>query len=178
MPHARTKKRSGWLVNIVFAAAVLGAFVVYTSIRRHSMEGEQAPNFTAAQLGGGEFSLADEPAKVIVLDFWASHCSTCLVSLPRLEQVHQWARQTSRPVAVYTVNRGEMPAQITDLWQRLGLTMPVLLDGDDSIARAYRVGAIPHTAIIAGGRVQRVHVGSISVDRLKRQVEGLLSSGQ
>ena len=124
----------------------------------HPLEGADAPEIQLPRLDGSMFTLSQEKAQVIVLEFWASWCPPCLTTLPTLEKVHQWARRHNKPVAIYCVNQRDESSVISALWSRKDLTMPVLLDTTGAASSAYQVTAIPQTVVTMSrsGRVSIV----------------------
>lgn len=166
-----------WVLVAVVGMLLVG-LIGRIRIFTHPLEGADAPDFHLPRLEGKPFSLSQETAQVIVLDFWASWCPPCITSLPQLEQVHQWARKHNKSVVIYCVNQGEEPCQISELWQSKGFTMPVLLDMAGNASAAYQVSAIPQTVIISNHKVVRVHVGTVRVSTLQREIEEVLADHQ
>jgi thiol-disulfide isomerase/thioredoxin len=130
-------------------------------------EGDPAPDFTLTTLQDRTVTLSALGGSMVVIDFWATWCGPCRMSLPRLQAFHDWARQEGLAVEVLTVNTGErMPtnerkkAAAAAFWRGQGLTMPVLMDYDNSVGRAYDVGGIPHLVVVApDGTIVETEVG-------------------
>ncbi|MCC6580321.1 MAG: TlpA family protein disulfide reductase, partial [Phycisphaeraceae bacterium] len=127
--------------------------------QEHAMVGQPAPRVELNFADGKPYVMANDPAKVIVLDFWATWCGPCREALPKVQAVRDWALQRKLDVAFYAVNLRESPERVQAFVEAGKLTMPVLIDASGDVARAYGVSGIPHTAIIAGGRIVAVHVG-------------------
>jgi len=73
--------------------------------------GKVAPDFALPLLGGGQFSLLAEKGKVVVLDFWATWCGPCVISMP--EQLEAIAAFDPAKVRFIAVNEGEPDAQVS-----------------------------------------------------------------
>jgi peroxiredoxin/outer membrane lipoprotein-sorting protein len=142
----------------------------------HAMVDREAPDFELTGPNGETFKLSEATDSVIVLDFWATWCPPCGPGLQALQQVHNWAAEGDKSVAIYAVNVGEQADQVQHYWQRNNLSMPVLMDEDMAVGQAYGARAIPHTVVIADGKVRHVHTGYTPTlaDDLKQEITGLL----
>ena len=129
--------------------------------------GEIAPDFTLETLDGQSVSLADHRGSLVVLDFWATWCRPCKMGLPKLQEFATWAEAEGLPVKVLPIDMKEKPrtrdlkkAVVSRYWKSAGYTMATLMDYDNTTARAYQVGGIPHTVIVdPQGKVIKVETG-------------------
>jgi thiol-disulfide isomerase/thioredoxin len=65
-------------------------------------DGTLAPDFTAYTPEGKAVKLSDFRGKVVILDFWATWCGPCMVSMPGLEEVYQQIKD--KDVVVLSLN--------------------------------------------------------------------------
>jgi thiol-disulfide isomerase/thioredoxin len=114
-----------------------------------------APPVRLTQLGGGRFALDAHHGEVVFLDFWASWCEPCQLSLPLVEHyahIHPGAQ-------VIAVNVGEPESAARGYARSHGLGR-VALDPDSVAASAFGVTAFPTMVVIdADGRVRAKWVG-------------------
>src|SRR5207253_2073691 len=54
----------------------------------NSLAGKPAPDFKLTSLDGSSVSLAELKGSVVVLDFWATWCGPCVMSLPHLDKLY------------------------------------------------------------------------------------------
>ena len=110
-------------------------------------------------LAGGKFDLADHKGKhIVILDFWATWCGPCVQAMPILMKVAK--KFEKQGVRLVGVNQGEDKKTAGDFLKAKGWEMTVVMDTDQSVARAYAVSGIPQTVIVGkDGIVKQVHVG-------------------
>jgi thiol-disulfide isomerase/thioredoxin len=104
---------------------------------------ERAPAFSAERLDGARYRLPERPGHVVFLDFWASWCEPCKLSLPLVEH---FAR-THPDVEVFAVNVGES-AEAARRYARAHALRNVLLDRDERVTAAYKIEGFPTLVVI------------------------------
>ncbi|MCC6797158.1 MAG: redoxin domain-containing protein [Candidatus Hydrogenedentes bacterium] len=144
-----------------------------------ALVGGTAPTFSLKSLDGGTVDLQSYLGKnILVLDFWATWCGPCVMSLPILTDVTEAFKD--KGVVFVGVNQGEGAEEIKAFLSEQKLAFNVALDTDAAVAGKYMVNGIPQTVIIGkSGKVEAVHVGVSPVLRqqLKSQL-GTLTSGK
>jgi peroxiredoxin len=120
-----------------------------------------APNVTLRKVGGGKLELAELRARgPVLLDFWATWCKPCAASLPELEALHRRFADRGLTVVGVSIDGPRNYPKVRPFASRLGLTYPIVLDGDGGLQRAFHVLAVP-TSILIGrdGAILAVHQG-------------------
>ncbi|MES2786848.1 MAG: TlpA disulfide reductase family protein [Pseudomonadota bacterium] len=105
----------------------------------------RAPAFEAMDSSGRTWTLADVRGRVVLLNFWATWCEPCRAEMPALAQL---AKSESR-IAVLAVNFKENASRAERFMQSAAPDIPVLLDTDGSVAKAWGVKIFPTTVVIA-----------------------------
>ena len=68
----------------------------------HLQVGKTAPEFTATTLDGAEIALSSLRGNVVLLDFWATWCPSCIGEIPRLKEIS--AKLADRPFRILSVS--------------------------------------------------------------------------
>ena len=164
----------------ICAVLLLSAIMLSSCAQSSSdMEGvaeidKAAPDFTLLDLGGQEVSLEQFKGKIVLLDFWATWCVPCQMTMPLLERLQ---KEYSSDLVQLAVNMYEPIDLVREYARSQGLHAPVLLDEEGSVSYTYRVGGIPTQVLIdRGGIVRFVQEGfdpGIGLSQLRLEIEKL-----
>lgn len=130
-------------------------------------EGRAAPDFRLRALDGEEVRLSDLQGQPVLVNFWATWCSTCRAETPDLIEMHETYRGDG--LVMLGVNLREAGGPVQDFVDEFGLPYPVLLDRDGQVAGTWRIGGpnqgVPSTYFIdSAGVVQKVVFGYLTQD--------------
>ncbi len=123
-------------------------------------KGGAAPALVLKTPAGDVVDLAALRGKVVLVNFWATWCAPCVEEMPALARLR--ARLATRGFEVLAVNQGEMPARVTAWAERSGLDLPLPMDREKSVARAWKVRALPTTFVVdTAGRIRLFAEGEL-----------------
>ena len=171
-------------LDLVRIGTAMGVGLVVVSIlipAAFAASEEWAPDFTLENLRGERITLSEVLADgPVILDFWASWCGPCRKALPALQEL---AIEHADDVTVLTISIDDprSRSKIGATMRSLGVKLPVLLDGDKTVASLYRVSSVPSTFLIAAdGSIAAVHNGYRDGDTrlLASELTRLLSEGK
>ena len=173
------QRKAGIAVSAIFAALFcsnLVAVVRGCERLRPVTVGDPAPEVALPRIDGGTpVRLSSLRGKVVLIDFWATWCGPCRQTMPMLEKLYR--SKHADGLEVMSIDTEGMPAAERALAFARHLDPPVtfpLYADDGHAGAAYRVGPIPHLALIdKQGRIRRVYVGVPPGD-LDDKVEALL----
>jgi thiol-disulfide isomerase/thioredoxin len=158
----------------IFLVLVLRSRPVYRPPQaENDMIGQPAPDFELAAMDGTNLSLADLKGKVVVLDFWATWCGPCRMTMPEMEKLQ---KQHPDDFVLLAVNLGESMELVASYVEQQRLEARVLLDLDKRVGSAYGTSSIPVQFVIdKGGILRHTQVGSYPgwIDDLWAQIEKL-----
>lgn len=170
---------------VLLGVLSIGAYDGVRALRDWDSMGPAAPgttleSFAVHRLGGGRLEHADLLGKVSIVTFWATWCGPCQSELADLDELDDAyaGRDDVQFVAVNWEGGGySLPQrqQITAAHvERIGLGLPVAVD-DGAMARALRVGAVPHTLVVdTQGVVRHVYPGRVRAASIAEDITDLL----
>lgn len=146
-----------------------------TQLGKDVRVGAAAPDFSLTDVSEKTVSLSSFRGRdVVLLDFWATWCEPCRMSMPALQKALD--RFGKAGFEILSLNQGEGREQAQHFMDDHGYTFHVLLDSGTAVASQYGVDGIPTTVLIdKKGIVRRITVGySGDGDKLQKAVENLL----
>jgi thiol-disulfide isomerase/thioredoxin len=131
----------------------------------------EAPEFThpaaADWINSPPLTLASLHGSVVLVEFWTFDCYNCRNTLPWLKAIHdEYGPRGLKVVSVHTPELAQerVPANVRAAVKELGITYPVMIDGDYSYWRAlnnrywpafYLIGADGKITLTAFGELHR-----------------------
>jgi cytochrome c biogenesis protein CcmG, thiol:disulfide interchange protein DsbE len=152
-------RRLGAWATMAFAAAVLWAFTM-PSYRQGepSIAGKDAQDFQVTTQGR-HARLSDFRGKLVVLNFWASYCGSCVEEIPDLDRLQQRIR--SRGGVLLGVSVDENCASFDDFLRKHPVAFQTVCDPTNKkVSLDYGTVMIPETYVIdRQGRIDRKIIG-------------------
>jgi cytochrome c-type biogenesis protein CcmF len=134
--------------------------------------GEPAPDFTIDLLDGSTLSLSDLRGQISVINFWSPECQPCEDEVPDLQAI--WEEYQDKGVAFLGVSFPDLEAGAREMMSEFGVTYPNGLDAVMPVE--YGITGVPETFVIGPqGSVAYVHIGPVTADRLRTELDTLVS---
>ena len=123
-------------------------------------EGDLAPKFILPSLLNEDrkYSLEEGLGLVVYVDFWASWCAPCRLSMPALEQLYKEFADDG--FHVFAVNVDAVREEATSFLEDFPVSYPILADPEGIISERYNVTGMPFGYLInRKGRIAHSHMG-------------------
>ena len=117
-------------------------------------------DFTLPDLDSRPVRLADFRGRWVIVNFWASWCTPCLLEMPELESFHQ--AQRGRAVVVGVNFEDLAPSEIRPFVDRLGVTFPIALSAGQQVPD-FDLKGLPTTFLVSPtGQLADTHLGTVN----------------
>lgn len=134
--------------------------------------GDTAPNFAFFLDDGRGSDLASLQGKPVVINFWATWCGPCRAEMPELVALYN----DNPAVVLLEVNVREKHEAVEKFAAEFGMNMPVILDPEGAIGRAYGVRNMPTTVFVGpDGTIAARWAGLLTGEQLTGFVEQIIS---
>jgi len=123
--------------------------------------GLPAPDFKFPGMDGKMVSLSDFRGKVVLVNIWATWCSSCVDEMPSMEKLYQKLKGEDFEILAVSIDSlGEKV--VAPFMKKYKLTFPALIDSAGAIRMGYRTTGVPESFIIdKDGILVKKVIGSI-----------------
>ena len=155
---------------IIFLCACAFLLSIVTCTGRNDSSDRNAPDFKLSDIDGNRFYLSEQKDKVVLLNFWSIHCATCMVEMPKIQQLSD-SLSKKRIRFVGICNDPGEGNYVESLLKRLGVTYTNLIDEQKAVSGKYSVTALPSTFILDYKRRIRYHTVGYDESYIKKYHE-------
>ncbi len=138
---------------LMLAAALLAPPSALPAAARHPLLGQPAADFALRSVAGTNVRLSEYRGDVVLLSFWGSRCGQCLPQLAAVDRLQ--ATYGSAGLVSLGVNVDDDQAAAMTFASGRHLGFALLLDPAKSVARSYRVDALPLVVLVDRAGVVR-----------------------
>lgn len=107
-------------------------------------------DFIVTDASGAQKKLSEFKGNVVILSFWASWCTPCLVELPTFAEIQK--RFEDRGLTILAVNLDDDPEEgktfARDFWSKKNFPFPNFFDHQKVVAQQFAVDMLPSNFVI------------------------------
>ena len=135
-----------------------------------------APNAAYTLLDGSRSNIDSLRGKVVLVNFWATSCKSCVHEMPQIVATHQKFKARGFETLAVAM-RYDPPAYVINFAETRQLPFGVAIDNTGEIARSFgEIQLTPTTVLInKRGEIVQRYVGEPDFAALHRLVETLLA---
>ncbi|CAL60416.1 Putative thioredoxin [Herminiimonas arsenicoxydans] len=166
-----TQKRN-WLKIVILLIIVALAVVGYLSVSKK----EAIPEVTFVNLQGQKITSQDLRGKVVMINFWATSCTTCVKEMP--EMVETFNKYNAHGLEFIAVAMAyDPPNYVLNFVETRKLPFTVALDTQGELAKSFgNIQLTPTTLVIdKNGHVIKKYVGEPDFAALHQLLEKALA---
>ncbi|MDY7577449.1 TlpA disulfide reductase family protein [Herbaspirillum sp. RTI4] len=162
-----------WIKLACAMVATALAVFAYSTMSGH----KAAPDVSFVQLDGQKLALKDLRGKVVMVNFWATSCTTCVGEMPKMVETYNKYKDQGLDFVAVAMSY-DPPNYVLNYAQTRKLPFRVALDSTDQLANAFGdVKLTPTTFLIdKQGRIIRKFVGEPEFAQLHQLIEKELAA--
>ena len=164
---------STWIKPAVIGAVLLGlAGAGYATLHQE----KAAPASTFTRLDGQPVSMQSLRGKVVMVNFWATSCTTCMHEMPQMVATYnKFKSQGMEFVAV--AMQEDRPDYVLNYTQSRALPFTVAYDATGAVAKAWGNVVMTPTTFVVGkdGAILKTYLGEPDFAALHTLLQGALS---
>jgi peroxiredoxin len=131
-----------------------------------------APVVTFVTLTGKSINMEDLKGKVVLVNFWATTCSTCVKEMPDLVKTYNAYKGKYFEMIAVAMDY-DPPAQVLNFATQKALPFPVMHDGFNNVAKAFHHKGITPTTYVFDKTGNRIlyKVGELDFANLRKLLD-------
>lgn len=135
----------------------------------------RAPDVAVATLNGSTWRLSDQKGKVVLVDFWATWCGPCRMTIPHMIEMRNLIGEDRLEIVGISLDKGGA-AIVEPFVRQMGINYTILLDPQARSADQFGgVQGIPAFFLIdRSGKIAASMVGAGPKESLAKAIETLL----
>jgi peroxiredoxin len=135
-----------------------------------------APPSTFILLDGSTRLMTELKGQVVLVNFWATSCASCIAEMPKLAAIHKKFQQRGYQTLAVAMSY-DPPVQVVKFSQSRNLPFQVAIDNTGVIAKSWGDVKLTPTSYLVDkkGEVVKRYVGEPNFAELESLIEGLLS---
>lgn len=165
--------------GFVALAVLLGGFAWRRATSRAGeiapvSERKTMPALELAQLGGGEWRMADHRGQVVLINYWATWCGPCREEMPGLARLSEELAPRGLAVVGVSIDKGGRD-KVRQFVNDFKVPYPVAFP-DPLSQMEWGMAGVPTTVLVdREGRVAKSYVGAVREKDFRSDVEELLA---
>ena len=157
---------------IVALAVGVGGYLTFETMNG----GTKAPNVAYTLLDGSRSTTDQLRGKVVLVNFWATDCTTCVKEMPNIVATHEKYKARGYETLAVAMSY-DPPAYVINFAETRKLPFGVAIDNTGAIARSFGQVQLTPTSVLIDkhGQIVKRYVGEPDFVALHRLVEKLLA---
>jgi peroxiredoxin len=157
------------IAAVVLALAGAGAYVL--------TDKPVAPNVTFASIQGQPFTTESLRGKVVMVNFWATSCTTCVHEMPKMVETYNQYKDRGLEFVAVAMSY-DAPSYVANFTETRKLPFKVALDMNGSNAKAFGNVAMTPTTFVIGkdGKILKRYLGEPNFDEVHALLDKALKS--
>ena len=167
--------KNKWAISAI--ALIAASFIVLIVLGGQSIfsQNNPVPDITLTTLSGKSLRMSELRGKVVLVNFWATTCTTCVGEMPQMVEAYKtFAPRGYEMVAVAMAY--DRPDWVLNFTRQHGLPFAVALDIKGEAEQAFGGVRLTPTSFLIDkqGRIVQRYLGEPDFARLHQKIEALL----
>jgi peroxiredoxin len=157
---------------LALVAVAVGAYLTFESVAGR----DSAPSVAYTLLDGRKSSTDQLRGKVVLVNFWATSCTTCMHEMPQVVATHQKFKDRGYETLAVAMSY-DPPAYVINYAESRKLPFSVAIDNTGAIAKSFGNVQLTPTSVLINkkGEIVKRFVGEPDFAKLHELVEKLLA---